>query len=159
MRTIILAALAATTALIPAGASAQSGAEVRQGNREVYRDRQDVQDARGTGRDNVRDAKQELHEDQRERNEDWRDYKRTHASVYRRPAYVGPAGYRYRPVTVGYKFTPVYYSSKYIITNYSVYRLPAPRYSYQRWVRYGNDVVLIDTRYGTVVVVHNGFFS
>ncbi len=158
MRKIILAAVAATI-LIPAGASAQSAGEVRRDGREVRQDRRDLERARRYGdRGDIREARQELREDRQERREDWRDYRRSHAGVYRRPVYAGPRGYRYRPVTVGYRFAPAYYGRNYWINDYATYRLPRPGYGYQRWVRYGNDVVLIDTRSGRTVQVYNGFF-
>ena len=157
MRNIIMAALAAST-LAPMAASAQSYGEVRRDHREVRQDRRDLQDARRYGdRDDVRDARRELREDRQERREDWRDYRRAHGDEFRRGAYQGPRGYRYRPVAVGYRFAPNYYSRPYWV-DYRSYRLAAPRYGFQRWVRYGNDVVLVDTRSGRVVEVQNRFF-
>ncbi len=157
MRNVIMAALAAS-ALVPVAASAQSYGEVRRDRQEVRQDRREVQDARRYGdRDDVSDARRELREDRQETREDWRDYRRDHADVYRGPAYRGPQGYRYRPVTVGYRFAPNYYSRPYWV-DYRTYRLAQPRFGYQRWVRYGNDVVLIDTRSGRVVQVYNRFF-
>jgi Ni/Co efflux regulator RcnB len=158
MKRIILAAVAASI-LVPAGASAQSYGEARRSQREVQESRRDLREAQRFGdRGDVRDARRELREDRREAREDWRDYRRTHGDVYRRGAYRGPSGYRYRPVTVGHRFTPGYYGRNYWINDYRTYRLAAPRYGYQRWVRYGNDVVLVDTRSGTVAQVYNGFF-
>ena len=73
-------------------------------------------------------------------------------------AYRGPAGYRYRPVTVGYRFAPGYYGRNYWVNDYARYRLPRPGSGYQRWVRYGNDVVLVDTRNGRTLQVYDRFF-
>jgi Ni/Co efflux regulator RcnB len=158
MNKMILAALAATI-LTPVAAEAQSGREVRQSQREVRESQRDLRQAQRYGdRGDVREARQELREDRRERNEDWRDYRRTHQSVYRRGNYVGPRGYRYRPVSVGYRFAPQYYGRNYWINDYQTYRLPRPGYGYQRWVRYGRDVVLVDTRSGRTVQVYNSFF-
>ena len=158
MKHIILAAMSATM-LIPVAASAQSYGEVRRDQRELREDRRDLNRAIRRGdRGDVREARQELREDRRETREDWRDYRRSHADVYRRSAYRGPAGYRYRPVNVGYRFAPGYYGRNYWVNDYQRYRLAAPRYGYQRWVRYGNDVVLVDTRSGRVVQVYNRFF-
>lgn len=158
MRKLIIAGLAAAM-LVPVAANAQSYGEVRRDNRELRDDRRDLREAQRYGdRGDVRDARRELREDRRERNEDWRDYRRTHGNVYRRPAYVGPRGYRYRPVSVGYRFTPEYYGRNYWINDYQTYRLPRPGYGYQRWVRYGRDVVLVDTRSGRVMQVYNSFF-
>ena len=156
MRRLILAGLAATM-LTPAMASAQSAGEVRQDSREIRHDRRDVREAQAYGdRGDVRGARQELREDRQERREDRRDFNRSHA--YRVGAYRGPNGYRYRPVNVGYRFAPAYYGRDYWINDYARYRLPRPGYGYQRWIRYGNDVVLIDTRSGQTVQVYNGFF-
>jgi len=162
MRKLMIAALAATL-LTPAmaitPASAQSRGEVRRDTREIQRDRRDVRQARAYGnRGDVRAARQELREDRQERREDWRDYRNTHRSVYTTGRYNGPRGYRYRPVSVGYRFAPAYYGRNYWINDYARYRLPRPGYGYQRWVRYGNDVVLIDTRSGRTVQVYNRFF-
>ena len=157
MRKFVIAALAAT-ALVPVAASAQSYREVQQDRNEVRRDRQDVRDARQRGdRGDVRDARQELREDRRETREDWRDYRRSNPNVYRGRAYAGPRGYRYRPVTIGYRFAPAYYGRNYWVTDFNRYRLSRPGYN-QQWVRYGNDVVLIDLRSGRVVTVYNRFF-
>lgn len=158
MRKIITAALAATM-LVPVAAQAQSYGEARRSQREVRESRRDLQEARRYGdRGDIRDARQELREDRREARGDWRDYRRSHGDVYRRGAYRGPSGYRYRPVTVGYRFQPGYYGRNYWINDYRTYRLAAPRYRHQRWIRYGNDVVLVDTRSGRAVQVHNRFF-
>lgn len=158
MKKLIIAALAATV-LTPAVASAQSADEVRRDRREVQHDRRDLRDAQRYGdRGDIRGARQELREDRRETREDWRDYRRSHGDVYRRPAYAGPRGYRYRPVSVGYRFAPEYYGRSYWINDYQTYRLPRPGYGYQRWVRYGRDVVLVDTRSGRTVQVYNSFF-
>ncbi len=157
MRKFIIAALAATT-LIPAAASAQSYGEVRRSEREVRESQRDLRQAQRYGdRRDIRDARQELREDRRELREDWRDYRRNNGNAFRRGAYRGPQGYRYRPVSVGHRFAPSYYGRPYWV-DHRAYRLAAPRYGYQRWVRYGNDVVLVDTRSGRVARVYNRFF-
>lgn len=143
MRTMLMAAVAAAVA-VPGVASAQSAREVRHDQREV---RKDIRHG------DYREAR----EDRREMREDWRDYRRSHREVYRRPAYAGPRGFRYRPVTVGYRFAPAYYGRNYWVNDYARYRLPRPG-AYQRWIRYGNDVVLVNTRTGRVITVNNGFF-
>jgi len=60
-------------------------------------------------------------------------------------------------VTPGYRFAPIYYQSRYVIADPWRYRLPPTR-GFNRWVRYGNDVVLVDIRSGRVLEIHNGFF-
>ena len=159
MRKIIIAALAATTILPAGAATAQSAREVRQSQREVRQSQRELAEARRYGdRGDVREARREVREDRQELREDWRDYRRSHRNVYTRGAYAGPRGYRYRPVSVGYRFAPQYYGRNYWINDYNSYRLPRPGFGYQRWVRYGNDVVLVDTRSGRVVQVYNRFF-
>lgn len=164
MRHIITAALAAAF-LVPAAAGARSYGEVRRDRREVQQDRRDLNHARRDGdRGDVRDARQELREDRQETREDRRDFRDTHGNyrgtngnAYRRPAYYGPRGYSYRPVTIGYRFAPDYYGRRYWVNDYANYRLRAP-VGYQRWVRYGNDVVLVNIRNGRVIAVNNSFF-
>ncbi|HVF93935.1 MAG TPA: RcnB family protein [Sphingomonas sp.] len=163
MRKFIIAALAATV-IIPAGASAQSRAEVRDGQREVRQDRRELDRARAYGdRGDVRAARQELREDRQEVREDRRDLRQDRRGnrggyAYRGGAYRGPQGYRYSPVSVGHRFAPVYYGRNYWINDYASYQLTRPRFGYQRWVRYGSDVVLVDTRSGRVVQVRNRYF-
>lgn len=157
MRGLLFTTIAAIT-LIPGVASAQSGREVRHDQRQINHDRRAVQrDVRRGHNQTARSDRRELRGDRRERREDWRDYRRTHRDVYHRNAYVGPRGWRYRPVAVGHRFAPAYYNRRYWINDPGRYRLPGPG-RYQRWIRYGNDVVLIDMRNGTVLRVNNGFF-
>jgi Ni/Co efflux regulator RcnB len=143
MRKIIIASLAAAAVLAPAAANAQSAREVRHDQREIRKDirKGDYREAR---------------EDRQELREDWRDYRKSHRNVYKRPAYVGPRGYAYRPVNVGYTFRPEYYSSRYTVNDWASYRLPRPAAGL-RYIRYGNDVLLIN-RGGRVVRVYSGFF-
>jgi Ni/Co efflux regulator RcnB len=77
--------------------------------------------------------------------------------VFRGGRYNAPRGYRYRPVSVGYTFRPAFYTSRYWVSNPARYRLNAPG-RYQRWIRYGNDVILINTRNGRVLIIHRNFF-
>jgi len=157
MRTFILASALAAT-LIPAAAMAQSYGEVRRDQRDIRQDQRDLNRGYATGNPHeIRDARRELRNDRREARQDWRDYRRTHPEAFRGPGYVGPrAGWRYRPVAAGYRFDPVFYGRRYWIDPVR-YRLP-PVAGFQRWVRYGNDVVLVDTRSGRVISVYNRFF-
>jgi Ni/Co efflux regulator RcnB len=154
---MFIAAIAAV-ALVPGVASAQSAHEVRKDQREVRHDQRQVrQDVRRGDHREARRDRQETREDRRETRGDWRDYRNSHRNVYHRSAYAGPRGYRYHPVTVGYRFAPAYYGRNYWVSDWANYRLRAPG-AYQRWIRYGNDVVLINTRTGRVLEVNNGFF-
>jgi len=162
MRKFIMAALAASTmvpaVLVPVAAQAQSAREVRDSQRDLRRDQRDLRDAQRYGdRRDVREARRDVRDSRRELREDWRDYRRTNRDAFRRPAYVGPRGYAYRPITTGYRFQPAYYGNRYWVNNYSTYRLPAPARG-ARWVRYGNDVALVNMRDGRVLQVYNQFF-
>lgn len=161
MRKIMIAALAAATLMpvaAPVAAGAQSYGEVRQDQRDVRQDRRDVrQDVRRGDYRDARGDRQDLRQDRQEVRGDWRDYRRAHPDFYRNGAYAAPRGYRYRPVTVGYRFEPTYYGRNYWVTDYNRYHLARPGYG-QQWVRYGNDVVLINLRSGRVATVFNGFF-
>jgi Ni/Co efflux regulator RcnB len=157
MKKMIIMGLAAAAAL-PSIAQAQSAAEIRHDNREIREQRQDLRDAQLRGdRHDIRDARHDLRDARRERREDWRDYREAHRDYYRRPAYTGPRGYIYRPVTIGYRFAPHYYSSRYVIGDPWRYRLH-PVSGYNRWIRYGNDVVLVNIRTGRVIEVNRDFF-
>ncbi|MBU6266554.1 MAG: RcnB family protein [Sphingomonadales bacterium] len=142
MRKMILAALAATV-LTPVAANAQDWrrdrAEMRHDQREMQRDRH------------------ELREDRREAREDWRSYRNAHRDAFRMGPYAGPRGWTYRPVVTGYLFAPTFYAQRFWIANPQAYRLP-PAGPGLRWVRYGNDVVLVNLRTGRVVQVFNEFF-
>jgi len=156
MRKLIIAGLM-TAMLAPVAAQAQTR-ELHHDRREIREERRDLNRAvRHGDRHDVRDARGDLREARREYREDWRDYRKGHRDVYRRPAYSGPRGYAYRPVAVGHRFQPAYYGSRYVIADPYRYRLPAVRAN-QRWVRYGNDVALVNIRTGRVVAVHNSFF-
>lgn len=175
MRKILLAAIAAAT-LVPTGAYAQDHRDIRHDQRDIRHDRQDVrhdrkdmrQDARqgdwqGVRADHrdIRQDRQDIRGDQRDirhdRHQDWRQYREAHRDYYRRPAYRGPRGYVYRPIRVGYRFAPAYYGRNYWISNWDYYRLPPPGHG-RRWVRYGNDVVLVNISNGVAIQIFGSFF-
>lgn len=159
MRKFILSALVAATAAtgFTSIASAQTQ-ELRRDRQQVMEQQRDLRHAQtyGSPRD-VRNAREDLRDARRETREDWRDYRRDNRDVFRGQAYVGPRGYRYRPVTVGYRLQPAYYGSRYVIVDPYRYRLPRAT-GVNRWVRYGNDVLLVNTRNGRVVTVYDRFF-
>ena len=157
MRKMMIAGLMAA-ALTPVMASAQSYGEARESQREVRREQRDVNRAirNGAPPSVVRDERADVRDARREAREDWRDYRRSNPGAFRGPGYVGPRGYVYRPINPGYRFQPSYYDRRYWLDS-SRYRLPRPL-GYQRWVRYGRDVALVDVRTGRVVNVYTGFF-
>ena len=129
---ILLAAMAAT--VVPGAATAQQR-ELRQDRREVRQDRH------------------ELRRDRSELRQDRRGVRRN------RVAYVAPyRNWNYRPVTIGYQLRPAFYGSRYYINDYGAYNVRAPG-RWQRWIRYGNDLLLVNVRTGRVLqVVHNRYW-
>lgn len=157
MRKLMISALIAATLLPGTAAMAQTG-ELRRDRQNVRQEQRDLRDARRYGdRRDVREQRQDVREARREYREDWRDYRRDNRRIYTLPRYYAPRGYAYRPVTAGITLRPGFYGQRYWINDPYRYRLPRP-YAGQRWIRYGNDVVLINARNGRVVRVIDGFF-
>lgn len=156
MRNFVIAGLIAAT-LTPTLAAAQNR-ELRDDRRDLREEQRDVNRAIRNGAPGyvVRDERRDVRAARQEYREDWRDYRRRNPDLYRGPAYVGPRGYAYRPVTVGYRFRPEYYDRRYWVDPYR-YHL-APVGPYERWVRYGRDVVRVDLRSGRVIALNGGFF-
>jgi len=156
MRNAIIAGLLAAT-VVPTIAQAQD-AELRHDRRDIRDQQRDVaRDYRdGASMHRIREDRRDVRDARRDYRGDWRDYRDRHPDYYRGPAWVGPRGYRWHPVTVGYRFDPVFYDRRYWIDPYRYHLRPV--LGYQRWVRYGRDVVLIDVRNGHVLEVNSGFF-
>lgn len=105
-------------------------------------------EARDRGHD--RDRRVEARHD---RDNDRHD--RQHARRHHRGwvAYSAPyRGWSYRPVTVGHRLRPAFYGTRYAISDFGAYRLRAPG-RYQRWIRYGDDLLLVNVRTGRVLQV------
>ena len=156
MRKLIISAVIAATAM-PAIASAQPG-EIRRDRQDVRQEQRELRDAQRYGdRRDVREQRQDVREARQELREDWRDYRRGNREAFRGRPYVGPRGYRYRPYAVGAVLAPAYYGSRYVIADPWRYRLPRATGA-NRWVRYGNDVLLVNVRTGRIITVYNGFY-
>lgn len=88
----------------------------------------------------------------------WRDYRVRNRTLYRAGRYHAPyRDYRYRRIGVGFTLGSPFYGSHYWISDPWRYRLPAVYGSY-RWVRYYDDVLLVDLHSGRVFDVINDFF-
>ena len=133
MRKLMMFGLMAAAAA-PVALNAQSQAEIRH-DRQVLRDQ----------RQDVREARQELRDDRRDRR--------------RHIAYASPyRGWRYRPVTVGYQLRPAFYGSRYYISDFGRYNVRAPG-RWQRWIRYGDDLLLVNVHTGRVLeVIRNRYW-
>jgi Ni/Co efflux regulator RcnB len=145
MRKLILLSLMAAAAM-PAAVSAQSREEIRRDRQDVREERQDLSEARRYGdrsdvreeRRDVREARQELREDRADRN------RVRYAAPYR--------GWSYSAVGVGYQLRPTFYANRYFVEDYSRRGLRQPG-RFQRWIRYGDDLVLVNVRNGRVIQV------
>ena len=140
MRKLLLISLIAAMA-IPSVADSRRRV-VRHDRREIHQDRREIREDRRNG------DRGELREDRRELREDQRDLRQDR----RRIAYNAPyRGWVYRPLNRGYVLRPVFWGPAYVI-DYGVYRLAAPRAN-ERWIRYGDDLVLVNIRTGRVIEV------
>ncbi len=94
-----------------------------------------------------------------DRRYDWRQYRNQNRNYYRMPRYSDPYGYRYgyRRFSIGIFLDDLFFSSRYWLSDPYEYRLP-PAYGPYRWVRYYDDVLLVDLRNGRVVDVIYDFF-
>jgi Ni/Co efflux regulator RcnB len=108
--------------------------------------------ASAQSRQEIRRDRQELRQDRQELRRDRREMRRD------RVAYVAPyAGWSYRPVTVGYQLRPGFWGNRYVVNDYGRWNLGRPGIN-QRWVRYGDDLVLVNIRNGRVLrVLHNRY--
>jgi len=152
MRKFILLGLMAATAF-PAIAGAQSRGEIRRDREEVREQREDLRDARQRGdRDDIREEREELRDARQELREDRQDRRRS-LQDRRRSQYVAPyRDWRYSTVRPGFQLRSGFYNSRYYIGNPSQYRL-RPMGRFQRWIRYGDDLVLVNVRNGRVIQV------
>lgn len=89
---------------------------------------------------------------------DWNKWRRHHRHRFHLYAYFDPFGWGYYPFSIGWRLWPGYYGNRYWIMDPWYYRLPsAPPGT--RWVRYYNDVLLVDMWSGEVIdVIHNFFW-
>jgi Ni/Co efflux regulator RcnB len=89
---------------------------------------------------------------------DWRRYRDHHRSFFHLAIYIDPFGYGYQPFGIGYQLYPAYYSQQYWISDPWDYGLPPPPPG-AVWVRYWNDVLLVDMYTGQVIdSIHNFFW-
>lgn len=95
----------------------------------------------------------------RDRRYDWRSFRSHNRDFYRLPRYSHPYGYNYgyRRFSIGIFLDNLFFSERYWINDPYEYRLP-PAYGPYRWVRYYDDVLLVDLRNGRVVDAIYGFF-
>jgi len=89
---------------------------------------------------------------------DWRGWRSEHRDTFHAGRYSAPFNdYFYHRLGVGFFLEPMFYGYDYLIDNPWEYRLP-PAYGPYHWVRYYNDVLLVDTETGEVVDTIYDFF-
>jgi Ni/Co efflux regulator RcnB len=149
MRKLIMLGLMAAVAA-PTAVSAQSRAEIRHDRREVREERQELREARRFGdRRDVREERRELRGAQRELREDRADRRHYRA----RSGYSAPyRNWSYRPVGVGFQLQSGFYGSRYHVSDYHRFGARQPG-RFQQWIRYGDDLLLVNVRTGRVLQV------
>ncbi|WP_234033885.1 RcnB family protein [Qipengyuania gaetbuli] len=89
---------------------------------------------------------------------DWYRYRNHNHSIFRLGRYYAPyRGYSYRRLNIGFYLGDLFFGSRYWINDPWRYRLPEV-YGPYRWVRYYDDVLLVDIYSGEVVDVIYDFF-
>ena len=89
---------------------------------------------------------------------DWQRWRYSNRNLYRVGRYHSPyRNWNYSRFNIGIFLQPLFYSQRYWIGDPWQYRLP-PAYPGTQWVRYYNDVLLVDIYTGEVIDVIYGFF-
>lgn len=89
---------------------------------------------------------------------DWQRYRYSNRNLFRSGGYYAPyRNYRYNRLSIGLVLDSLFYSNRYWLNDPYQYRLPPAPYGTQ-WVRYYDDVVLVDVYTGEVLDVIHDFF-
>lgn len=89
---------------------------------------------------------------------DWQRYRYANRNLFRSGGYYAPyRNYRYNRLSIGLFLDSLFYSNRYWLSDPFQYRLPPAPYGTQ-WVRYYDDVVLVDVYTGEVLDVIYDFF-
>ena len=141
-----------------------------QRNQERYeqRARDDRRDGRDWNRDGRRGDRWSDNRDGRRSNwnrnwrgdnrYDWQRYRYSNRNLFRSGGYYAPyRGYSYNRLNIGFILDSLFYSNRYWLSDPYQYRLPPAPYGTQ-WVRYYDDVVLVDVYTGEVLDVIYDFF-
>lgn len=130
-----------------------------QGNRGGWQDGRRDSNSRNNGWQNDRGGSRSWDRGWRSNSRyDWSNYRARNRTVYRLGRYNSPyANYRYSRIGIGYSLNSLFYGQNYWLSDPWQYRLPEV-YGPYRWVRYYDDVVLVDIYSGEVVDVIYDFF-
>ena len=141
--------------------------ERREDRREERRDlREDRREDRADRREDRRDYRTDRRDTRRDWNRDWRNdrrydwqrYRYANRNLYRIGRYYSPyRNHSYSRFSIGLRLGSGFYSDRYWINDPWQYRLP-PAYAGTRWIRYYDDVLLVDMYSGQVLDVIYNFF-
>uniref|UniRef100_UPI00255256FD RcnB family protein n=1 Tax=Erythrobacter oryzae TaxID=3019556 RepID=UPI00255256FD len=93
-----------------------------------------------------------------DRRYDWNDFRRANRFAFRPGPYYAPfRSHRYSRLSIGFYLDSLFFQPRFFINDPWAYRLP-PVYGPYQWVRYYDDVLLVDIYTGEVVDVINDFF-
>ena len=92
-----------------------------------------------------------------DRRYDWQRWRYQNRNIFRLGSYYAPYRHNYSRFSIGFRIGQPFYSSRYWINDPWSYRLP-PAYAGTRWVRYYDDVLLVDLYTGEVIDVIYDFF-
>lgn len=162
MKKLIAAALAAAVIVpmaAPLAAQAQHRGDHRGDNRGDHRgdNRSDYRGDRGRN-DYRGDRGPNRGFDERNHrwgDHDWRDNRGRNRGVYSRGNWRAP--FRYQSFRPGLRIGAGFYGPRYILNDPWRYHLPAAGWG-RVWVRHYDDLLLVDTRRGTVIRVINNFY-
>ena len=126
---------------------------------------QDVREVRREVRQDRRDYRQDRRAERRwdrswrnDRRYDWQRYRYTNRNLYRPGRYYAPyRNHSYSRFSIGLVLGSAFFGDRYWINDPWQYRLPHA-YPGTRWVRYYDDVLLVDTYTGEVIDVIHDFF-
>jgi hypothetical protein len=116
-------------------------------------------DRRGDWRGDNRGSRNNWNRNWRNDNRyDWQRYRYSNRSLFRIGPYYSPyRGYGYNRFSIGFFLDPFFYDQRYWIGDPWQYRLP-PAEPGTEWVRYYNDVLLVDVYTGEVLDTIYDFF-
>lgn len=88
----------------------------------------------------------------------WASFRQANRLIFAPGPYFAPfAGHFYRPVGIGFFLDPLFFQPRFFLNDPWAFRLPPPGARF-RWVRYYDDVLLVDIFTGEVVDSIEGFF-
>ena len=149
MRKFILFGLAAAL-VVPVAVSAQTS-EIRRDERKVEVQNEELQRAVESG--NLKDIEEEAR-DARKAGQELREDR----DDFARNQYVAPyRNWTYSAVAPGSKLRSRFYGRRYTVAHPDGYELHAAKRN-QRWIRYGDDLLLVNVRSGRVVEVASNRF-